>query len=191
MARRLTGVFANNEWKIIPYAIYHDLMVNAVLDNEGNLAVCDEYKLGERCTMFYLNSDKIYDGVVVKSMKMSDFIECSKEQNVDYIDLCNSSQSHKSRIKIKETKYFKKEYFDDYIKEHPSKEMEFSFLDENSVTCECDNDKIVFTKTKVHEIVDHIVEEQLLKILKKTNCRNFEELFELVEKARYDSNDLN
>ena len=52
--RNLKGVFSNNEWKIIPYCIYHDLVINAVIGLDGKLQICDEDKEGERCSMFYL-----------------------------------------------------------------------------------------------------------------------------------------
>ena len=182
--RNLKAVFSNNEGNIIPYCIYRDLEINAVIGLDGKLQICDEDKKGERCSMFFLSEDKIYNGVIVKSMKMSEFIDMSKDQKVDYIDLCNTTQAFVSRCKIDEVDMYRKPILDRYLKEHKDANDSFLFLHENGLMANCDDDKISITMSMAVELSHYEVKQALTSILKEADVSSFDELFRLVKMGR-------
>lgn len=179
--RNLKGVFSNNENKIIPYCVYYDLQINAVIGLDGKLQICDNDKEGERCAMFYLSEDKIYKGVIVQSMKMSEFIEMAKEQKADFIDLCNTTQCMVSRYKIESVEKYKKVVVDDYLEKHREKTDMFIFLDEKGLLVNCDTDENTITETTMIRVVNNRVDYALGEVLKKADVESFDELFRLVE----------
>jgi len=179
--RNLKGVFSNNEHKIIPYCIYWNLRVNAVIGHDGKLQICDDDKQGQRCAMFFLSEDKIYEGVIVQSMKMSDFIEMAKEQKADYIDICNTTQCIVSRFKIDKVDMYKKEVLDEYLNSGKNKTDQFSFLMEDGLLIRKDSDKNTLSGTTLHQIMEAEMHHAFDEILDRAGCESFDELFKLVE----------
>lgn len=179
--RRLRGVFANNEGKIIPYCIYHNADVNAVIDLKGNLEICDKDKKGETCSLFYLSEDKIDNGVIVKSMKMNEFIDLSREQNVDYIDLCNTTQCRVSRCKISHVDAYRKPVLDSLFRENRYAQDNYLYLGEDGLIAVQDGDEITVTLSTAILLGDSRVKDERKEILARAGVRSFDELYRYVE----------
>lgn len=178
--RNLNSVFSNNECNIIPYCTYHDLQVNAVIDSNGTLSICDK-DTKETYTMFYLSEDRISEGVIVKSMKFSTFIKESRKLKVKYIDLCNTTQCLCSRAPLDKVDMFTKSEVNEFIRINPELTDKFFFLREDSIIVHSDSDAIIHSETITNRIIKKEIHRALQEVLDEAKVESFHELFRLVK----------
>jgi len=187
----LSAVFSNNEWKIIPYCVYHDVTVNAVVDRDGRLSICDEDQKDKTKTLFYINGETINYPVLTKTMRMSEFIRLSRERGVVYIDYVKTCQDTHSRYKISDLDLIKEEIIYKRAKNNQYLGDKYCFLLEKNLIVESDNDQIVISKSMAEEIFNHRLKKILKALFDASGVDTFNEIIDILQDYQKTPNNLN
>ena len=177
---KLNGVFANNEYKIIPYCIYHNCQVLAVTNPDGSCALCKDEYTNKTCAMFYLSGEKLTKHVTTIALTMLEFIEFAKEAKADYVDFCSTSSCYKSQYKIEDCSQFFKENIVKLLNENPRESEKYSFLDEENIIAKNKGEIYVMNWNKTSQVIDVEIHKFANAILEKLGVDSFDELEELV-----------